>query len=182
LKKGKEKMLDLQKFESLFQALYTPLCQSAFRLVRDQHAAEDIVQDVFCTLWRRKEELEIENFEGYLFRSVYNASLNAMKKHKDVSSEPLIIEMNQRKEVLDIHIETKETAKAIHNAIDSLPPACRNVFILSRYEGMSNKQIADTLDISVKTVENQMTKALRALRDALAGVMSFLLLFLNTWG
>ena len=179
---GKGNILDLQKFEALFQSLYSPLCLSAYRLVQDEHTAEDIVQDVFCTLWRRKAELEIENFEGYLFRSVYNSSLNFLKKHKALSSEAIVIEMNQKEVVHDISAETKETAARIHRAIDSLPTACRTVFILSRHEGLSNKEIAETLNISIKTVENQMTKALRTLKQALTGVIGLLLFFLKMWG
>jgi len=178
----KEIILTQTKFESLFHTLYGKLCQAAYRLVQDEHAAEDIVQEIFCTLWRRRDELNVENFEGYLFRAVHNSSLNFLKAQKNFISEETIIDDKRSDFSAEQNLIQKETKSKIDTAINSLPDACRTVFILSRFEGFSNKQIAEALNISVKTVENQMTKALRTLRNALLPIILGIITFINIRG
>lgn len=165
--------------KSLFEANYTKLVRTSFRLLQNEPDAEDTVQEIFCTLWRRRDELEIESYEGYLLRSVYNASLNKLKKGK-LNVLNTVEEMDfpqlHAYQTTDATLTLKETETKIERAINSLPPACRTIFILSRFENKSNKQIAADLDLSVKTIENQMTKALRLLREALQGAYILLLI------
>ena len=173
------KTLTATLLKSLFEANYTRLVRTSFRLLQNQPDAEDVVQEVFCTLWRRKDELQVESYEGYLLRAVYNASLTQVKKGKLKVLNPLEetnVPYQHTHATADHSLIFKETSVKVDRAINSLPPACRTIFILSRFENKSNKQIATDLDLALKTVENQMTKALRLLREALLGATIFLLL------
>jgi len=165
-----QNILTQKGFENLFNRLYEGLCHSSYRIVQNEHTAEDIVQEIFCTLWKKKEELQIDSYENYLFRSVYNASLNAIKK-RDFHAFKEIEEETFQFPDLSINpeqqLQLSETQERINKAIDNLPTACRAIFVLSRFESKSNKEIASELNLSIKTVENQMTKALRLLRQAL---------------
>jgi RNA polymerase sigma-70 factor (ECF subfamily) len=165
-----QNILTPKGFENLFNRLYEGLCRSAFRIVQNEHTAEDIVQEVFCILWKRKEELQIDSYEGYLFRSVYNASLNTIKKRDYQAFKELEEEAYQYADISidpEQQLQLSETQDKISKAVNNLPTACRTIFVLSRFENKSNKEIASELDLSIKTVENQMTKALRLLRQAL---------------
>jgi RNA polymerase sigma-70 factor (ECF subfamily) len=170
-----QNILTKKDFESIFHKHYVLLCRSALRLVQNEHTAEDLVQDVFCTLWHKKEELDIQSIEGYLYRSVYNASLNYIKNKGKFqlqeleASDILLIDQHASPEH---HYQMQETQQKIHQVVAKLPEACRIIFILSRFENKSHKEIANDLNLSIKTVENQITKALRIMRQAL------LLLFL----
>jgi len=149
-------------------------------MVRDKDAAEDIVQEVFIRFWNKKEDLPKDlDPKAYLFKSVYNASLNCIaeqKKSTKVEAETLInVEANEKADGEILH---QETVEAIRLGLEQLPPACKNVFLLSRNEDLSYKEIADTLDISIKTVEAQMSKALRILRKHLMPFLSISILII----
>ena len=163
-------LFDLSGFEALFQLHYRALCATAFRIVQDKEIAEDIVQDVFYKLWVKRESLHINtSLKAYLIQSTINRSINYTKKYNNTLSRELHFGMetsndaNTTEQALDF----KETSGKVEAAIKALPPACRSVFVLSRYENLSYKEIARDLDISVKTVENQMSKALKHLRQRL---------------
>lgn len=153
--------------ERLFKMYYTPLCRTVFRVIKDQDASEDIVQDVFVKMWHKRMELEINtSIKSYLFRAAVNAALNYIGKARKLEQledeEPMYFG-NDAGEQLDF----EETERNINQAIDGLPPACKTIFVMSRYEEMSYKEIAESLQISIKTVENQMGKALKILREKL---------------
>ncbi|HYH14785.1 MAG TPA: RNA polymerase sigma-70 factor [Flavisolibacter sp.] len=165
-----QNILTQKGFENLFNQLYERLCRSSFRIVQNEHTAEDIVQEVFCALWKKKEELRIDSYEGYLFRSVYNASINTIKKRDFYAFKEIEEETTQFPDLSitpEEKLQLSETQLKITKVIDNLPTACRAIFVLSRFENRSNKEIANELGLSIKTVENQMTKALRLLRQAL---------------
>lgn len=167
-------------YETLFMEHYAALARTAFRLLNDTEAAEDVVQDVFCKLWEKKEELQITtSLKSYLFKMVINYSLNHLKKNKALHLRETEFSTSQENEVdtTTDHVNYKETEKRIEKAINDLPPTCRLVFVLSRYEQLSYKQIAEQLGISVKAVENHIMKALKQLRNVL-GLIIFLKLFL----
>ena len=161
-------LLDISGFEALFQVNYKALCYSAYRIVQDKDIAEDIVQDVFYKLWEKKDSLVIHtSLKAYLFQSTIHQSINYNRKYQNTLSRELQfgmqtgIDVNSTEQALDF----KEASSRVEAAIRALPEGCRTVFLLSRYEHLSYKEIADTLNISVKTVENQMTKALKHLRN-----------------
>lgn len=167
---GNTTVLTESSYEELFRQWYAPLCKLVFRILQDKALTEDTVQEVFVKLWEKRAELKIEvSIKAYLYRAAINASYNHLEKHKrygklsldDMTAEP------SDTYTADTQLHAKELEKRIGKALESLPEACREVFILSRYESLSYKEIAETLGISVKTVENQMGKALRIFREKL---------------
>ena len=155
--------------EMLFRRFYAPLGRTVNRMVSDPAAAEDIVQEVFVKIWHSRDTL-VFNFsvKSYLYRAAMNAALNHLERAKktvawDTASvpEPAASDVEEQ-------FDLREAEIHIQNALNSLPPACKAIFVLSRYEDMSYREIAESLQISVKTVENQMGKALRLLRDYLS--------------
>ena len=171
-------------FEAIFNQWYVPLCRVSFRVVRDKDAAEDLVQDVFVRFWNRREFLpkDLEP-KPYLYRAVLNTSFDLLQtQRKFVLPDPEVLLGMEANEHADHPILHHEAQEAVNQGLEELPPACKEVFMLSRYEDMSYKEIAVVLDISIKTVEAQMSKALRVLRKHLLPFLSLILLiaiFLN---
>ena len=162
---------DEAKFiEVLFKTHYAALCRTAFRVVGDRDAAEDLVQDVFVKIWNGRQTLRITtSLKAYLHRSAVNAALNYLeKRQRQVNLEPeALSNLQPAVNSLEESLSLKEVEARVEEAIQALPPACRTIFVLSRYEAMSYQEIADALDLSVKTVENQMGKALKTMRHYL---------------
>ncbi len=142
------------------------MCLSAIRVVKDQSTAEDIVQEVFYELYRKKETLKIDSLKAYLSRAVFNRSINYVKGRREIveSNDDTVVDRVETYDSQD-QMEYNELENYINKIIDTLPEKCRLVFVLSRFEQLSYKEIAQRLDISVKTVENQMSKALKILRQ-----------------
>lgn len=165
------------EFERIFRELYTPLCQKAYKIVKDKDLAEDLVQQVFVRLWEKRDELHITtSAKAYLFKAVIYAAFNQIRKDNP------FVEWESQLDVSGHYteeLEYQETQQQIATIIDELPPACRTIFMLSREEGMSYKEIAETLSISIKTVENQMSKALRILREKLSKYLVLIIMLLN---
>lgn len=157
-------------FETCFKKMYAPLCRVAYRMVRNSDVAQDIVQEVFVKFWEKKlSNLPEEEVKPYLYKAVYNSCINYLKaSQKTVSQETEGWNQLQDTKLADEHLLISELEQSIRNGIESLPPACKDVFLLSRYEALSYKEIAQMLDISIKTVEAQMSKALRILRKYVA--------------
>lgn len=156
-------------FDAIFRANYALLVRVAESMLRERAMAEEIVQDVMLELWRRREALEVtESVRGYLLQATRNRSLNALR-HRAIEkrSEPQLIEGTARGTPTDSAARESEIAAALQGAISELPDRCRQVFELSRVEGLKYAEIATRLGISVKTVEVQMGKALRILRERL---------------
>jgi RNA polymerase sigma-70 factor, ECF subfamily len=178
---GWDKHNEEEFFESLFKKWYAVLCPFVYRIVRDKEIAQDLVQDVFVKLWEKRAQIEITtSIKSYLFRACMNAALNhesSKKKYKVSNEESVTLSLSDGSSTDDA-LHSGELEKKINEAIDSLPPACKNVFILSRFEELSYKEIADTLQISIKTVENQMGKALKILRVHLNDYLVLVCLFL----
>lgn len=184
---------DLLAFENLFRRFYKPLRAYAFRFVNDKELAEDIVQDTFLELWSRKEYVRFNenSVQSYLFKTVYNRSINVINKkiqqnqsQLDQDKEDLILE-----QYLMSHIQNseqslilKELEEEITAFIETLPPQCKKIFLLSRTYELKNREIAEQLGISIKAVEKQISKALFGLKTYLTekGLISlFFLLCLN---
>lgn len=170
------------EFEHLFNTWYSRLCSYANCFLKDVDASEEVVQEVMLKVWINREELEIRSsIQGYLFRSVRNGCLNILK-HINIKEEyksfrereDSTLQRSHEEEMMVTELENK-----IREAIERLPLERRRVFVMSRYEGMTYKEIAETLGISVKTVENQMGKSLKFLREELAEYLPFLLLLFN---
>jgi RNA polymerase sigma-70 factor (ECF subfamily) len=154
--------------ELLFKHYYASLCRTVNRIVHDTDAAEDLVQDVFMKVWNNRQTLEINHsIKSYLYRSAINSALNYLEKNKkQVSMEEVSFTEPSNNHTEDL-LNAAEVQQRVNEATEALPPACKTIFILSRHENMSYKEIADTLQISPKTVENQMGKALKHFREYL---------------
>ena len=163
--------------DALFQAYYAPLANAIFRVVRDRAAAEDLTQDVLTRVWHNRATIELAtSWRAYLHRAALNAALRYQERaaRTDRLDDALPAGVPEPAAPLadtlaDLH--HRETSAAVATALTHLPPECRRVFELSRFEELSYREIADTLAISPKTVENQMGKAPRILRQQLSGVL-----------
>lgn len=166
MQQGDERALEL-----LFKTYYAQLCRFAKNLLRDGEQAEDMVQDVFMKVWNKRNEITItSSLKAYLFMAVRNHCFNALKVNERRYWMDEEMEDDARLSVDDVvsHLSAKSLNHKISHTIDRLPEKCRLTFQLSRFEDLSYKEIAETMNVSVKTVENQMTKALAFLRTNLA--------------
>lgn len=153
-----------REFESGFRRLYLPLGMYALRIVGDADVAEDLVQDAFEKAWLYVErEGVIDNFSAFMYRSARNICMSYLRDRMETLDESNIPDAGEEE------IDTSVRDARIWRAIDNLPERCREVFLMSKRDGLTNQEIADELGISLKTVKNQMTKAFSRLRDALAG-------------
>lgn len=169
--------MDVRDFEYLFKCLYLPLGMYSLRIVGDTDASEDIVQNAFSKAWLQlRSGLEITDFKAYMYRIVRNDSLTYVR---DTLRQVPIEDYAAEEPVEDELIDTSERDASIWRAIDALPERCREVFLLSKRDGLSNEEIAAELGITLKTVKNQMTKAFSRLRGELvSGHKPFFLPFL----
>lgn len=172
--------------EQLFKAFYAPLGAVVYRVVPDRAVVEDILQDVFLRLWQGIEALPtIDSYRAYLTRMALNAALRHQQRaQRQVAWDDVLPTATPVAPDALADLHAAEAADAVAAALALLPPQCRVVFELSRYEELSYQQIAEALEVSPKTVENQMGKALRILRRELAGVLKnlyLLLFYLLAW-
>ncbi len=165
------------KYEELFRTYFSSLCYFARKYIRDLDTCKEIVHNVFVNIWEKREEFDFEKpAKSYLFTSVYNRCMNYIRDHKKfVDQEDSSIIMNPGLTTINSdHLEEAELESKIWQGIQSLPEKCREVFIMNRFEEKKYAEIADQLGISVKTVEAQMSKALKTLRDFLIEYIHFL--------
>lgn len=160
---------DRDAFERLFRAWYPRLASYAAGLTAQRDAAEDVVQEVFVAVWSRREALpDLDVLAGYLHRAVRNRSLNYLRQQRTAGRWLAGQEPDPGvPAVAESALIGAETAHRIQRALAALPPRTREVFLLSRDQGLTYPAIAATLGISVKTVETLMGRGLRALREAL---------------
>lgn len=155
----------------IFDRHYPILLSDIYRIVPDESTCQDIAQEVFVELWRKHSELDIHtSLRAYLRRAAVNRALNYLKtSRRFVLDEPENSPHAADTSTRDItrKLEQESLEDALHAAIETLPEKCRVVFSLSRFEQVSHREIAERLGISVKTIENQITKAMKMLREAL---------------
>lgn len=169
---------DEQVFENLFKNYYERLCNYANTILNDMDEAEEMVQRAFLTVWEKHETIEIHtSIKSYLYRAVHNGCLNRVKHFKIRKEHNESYKYQKDTFANDVSEEliSIEFEGIMNFAIESLPQQCRTVFKLSRFENLSYAEIAEQLDISVKTVENHMTKALKTLREKLKDYLPVLL-------
>lgn len=163
-------MINANVIETLFHEHYQGLSRYAFSILKDQEEAEDVVQKLFVKLWDKRKDIEIwKDAKSYLYRSTYNASLNELKRIKRHTMYETADKENgfQSDNDSSSKVMSEELEIRIDKAIQTLPPKCGEVFRMSRFKELSYKEIAEKLDISVKTVENHMGKALKLMREEL---------------
>ena len=166
-------LFTLKDLEALFKQYQPALLRFAYKYLSNGEDAQEVVQDVFVAIWRNRERLEKSgNLKSYLFTATRNRCLNFLQKRKlEVLSFDGMTELQQRSVEASSHVDLEEEIEAaelsaqISGAIEQLPKKCRQIFILSRKEGLSYNEIAEKLGISVKTVENQIGIALKKMRQ-----------------
>ncbi|GAB3828454.1 RNA polymerase sigma-70 factor [Hymenobacter jeollabukensis] len=159
--------------QALFKGYYRPLGNVIYRVVQDRAVAEDLLQDVFLRIWHNRETLVISTtYKAYLYRAAMNAALrHAERSKRQVGWEEASF-VEPARDTTAEQLDAQDAEQLVAVALEALPPQCRAVFLMSRQEGLSYQQIAEALDVAPKTVENQMGKALRILRDRLSGFLS----------
>ena len=176
---------DKKAYEFLFREYYAALCHYAERYLKDQSLAEDVVAQVFCNLFIKRKELVIQSIQPYLFFSVRNSALNQLRSRKNKTE----IEESSELHVLTGYdlkandfispILHREAEKLLDDAINTLPPQCKEIFLLSRNERLSHKEIAIKMGISVNTVETQMSRAIKKLSKLLGGYIKLFFLLIT---
>ena len=173
---------DEKAFEDVFKTYYKPLHAYAFTLLKEEMAAEEMVQNVFYKLWDRSESINISgSIAAYLYRAVHNESLNYLKHLKVRSEHQLHVSYKAGNESDSASkcLQLKELEGRLRQSLNELPEQCRTIFQMSRFEELRYREIADQLGISIKTVENQMGKALKILRSKLADFLVLVLLLVR---
>jgi len=167
-------------FEAVYREYYTQLCYYCVKYVENFEDAEGIVQDLFVKLWDMHKDLKINtSLNAYLYRAVQNYALNFLKKKK-TKDKYFVVNADVSKDVHEsglVKMEEDELRVILKHAILNLPEKRREIFELSRFDGLKNSKIANELSISVKTVESQMTKALKYLRIVLKDYSPIIMLY-----
>lgn len=159
-------------YERLYKLYYNELCSYVSSLTKSSASAEDIVQNVMLKIWKSKHNLNINgSLKNYLYRSCYNEFVDTYNKRK----KELNYVDSVQKEVLEFFLEDEsdfiiEKTKHVHIEIEKLPPKCKEIFVLAKINGFKYKEIAEQLDISIKTVETQMTKAMYRIKEGIHSI------------
>jgi len=161
---------EIDSFEKLFHRFYPGLCAYAESLVGKREVAEEVVQDVFYNVWKNRETLRINrSWQSYLYRSIYNNSMMHLRKMR--REQPVDERNTPEHEVVapdpSEQMQLNEVSELVSRTIEDLPDRTREIFRLNRQEGLKYREIAERLSISMKTVEANMGKALKALRKSL---------------
>lgn len=169
-------------YSLLFKEFNAPLTSYAFRILNDMNDAREVVHTTFCKVWDNHKKLEInESLKAYLYRSVYNNSISLLRSRKqfakftDLGLGDLYFNRIVQNPHEEMRLFDSDTRRVIVDAINELPEKCRMIFIKCKIEGNTYSKVAESLDLSVKTVENQMTIALKKLRAKLDWLMILLL-------
>lgn len=180
---------DLDAFQFLFDKHYKAMVVYGMRMLKDMETSRDIVQDVFSYIWDKKDTLMItRSLDSYLFRSVHNACINHLKREETRNNyiKEFLIKVHEGADPGDdrhgglAYLSEKNLSSDIDEIVGGLPEQCRNIFKLSRYKGLRNKEIAEIYAISSRTVETQIYRALKVLRKKLRHHMSIVLILLTT--
>ncbi len=159
---------------------YSSVYQTIRKIIPEANTCEDLAQEVFVRFWEKRHQIEIQGEIGpYLHRMAVNEALGYLRKQKKYKSEEIDEQFDlntQDPDASDIYAY-KELQEAVDAAIEQLPPKCRAVFVLSRFDGYSYKEIGEEMNISTKTVENQMGKALKTMKLFLKKYLPILLFF-----
>ena len=181
--KSMPEQLDKPAFETLFRSFFPGLVLFAQKYVPDQDTAKEVVHNVFLNLWEKREKMDMSSsLKSYLFTSVYNRCLNFIRDQKKFDRDETLLERLDSDDFTDAsdRLEVQELEHRIYDALQSLPEKCREVFMMNRYDGLKYAEIAEKQGISIKTVETQMSKALKILREKLADYLTVIIMFILT--
>lgn len=169
-------------FEEVFKSHYKRLHAYACTILKDEDEAEEIVQNVFVKLWEKKEKItELQSLNAYLYRAVYNDCINHLKHEKvKASYRSYAVHTNSEMDNSTQQGKVLQLEERLRQALEELPEQCRTIFQMSRFEELKYREIADRMGLSVKTIENQMGKALKLMRIKMADLLPVLwILFQN---
>jgi len=153
-------------FDKLFRKYFRKLVYFSMKVVKSKDSSEEVVQDLFVSLWEKKHKLQLKvSLKAYLYRAVYNNSVQYVKKQQRfVNSSGLSDDLPD--DYTDL-LEQSELEERVYQTIEQLPEKCKEIFKLKRFDELKNREIANQLQISIKTVETQMTRALKYLKKNL---------------
>jgi RNA polymerase sigma-70 factor (ECF subfamily) len=175
---------DITAFEMFFKTYYQPLCNYAYTFLQDKEEAEEIVQGTFLSVWEKRSAISIRTgVKPYLYAMVRNACLNVIKHEKIKQKhavEEIALSPHSHDSVTNA-IASAELEFKIGEAMEKLPEQCRLVFKLSRFEELKYSEIAEQLNISIKTVENHMGKALKIMREQLKDYLPLFIILMNAF-
>lgn len=164
---------DEQAFKYLFDTYFVPLCRYAHLYLENHEDGEELVLDIFMYVWEHGHQINLTlSLKSYLFQMAHNRCLNYIRDRKStISLDEAVNVMNEETTSM---LEIEELNHLIQEAICELPDKCREIFLSSREKDMTNQEIADEMDISVKTVEAQITKALKRIKKFLNDQYAYL--------
>lgn len=170
IKKG-----DRDVFKNFFNNQYTPMVNYAYKITRSEAAAEEIVQEMYLYIWEKKEKIELKtSLQSYMYAGIKNRCINYLKNDLPKSAQSNDIE-SVKEQFYEMQIGKEDESnlgRIVNDAIQQLPPKCKEIFLMSRYGGLTYDEISEELGISVKTVENQISIALKKLRELLKPLLS----------
>lgn len=172
---------DREQFEQLFRSHFNYLCNYALQYVEGMDTAQEICQKVFISLWENRANIDPQqSVKSYLFTAVRNRCLNYIRDNKKYRSQILDLDCGDFDLVgEEDHFAERELQQRIEEALRELPPKCRQVFEMSRFQAMKYREIAEELGVSQKTVEAHMSKAMKHLRERLQDYFFLFLLFME---
>ena len=173
---------DENAFEHFFRTYYKPLCQFSYKILKDTVVAEEIVQDIFYHFWEKRQSLElILSVKSYLYKAVHNNSLKYLRHQKIVFDHEARVKISQSNEfeLQENYAEMGEISHIITKTLISVPERTREIFRLNRDEGLKYQEIAEQLNISVKTVEAHITSLLKLFRENLKEYLLIIIIFLQ---
>ena len=158
---------DQGAMQTIFQSHFAHIYQTTYKFIKQKEISEDLSQEVFMKLWRKRSSITItQTLKGYLTTMAYHEAMGYLRKQAPKTADLDTVSHLSEEDGWE-NVKKSELERKIHQAINGLAPRCKSVFILSRYEGKTYREIAALMEISVKTVENQMGKALQILRKEL---------------
>ncbi len=156
---------DYVSYNKLFERYYGRLCQYVYSLLMDKSDTEDIVQELFLNIWKNRERIEIkENVGGYLYKMAKHLALNHLRSKVYFNN---LSETQDQLSYEDDRVESEEFRIVLYSCIDHLPGRCKEVLLLHRIKGLKQKEISEKLDVSIKTIKNQIWISLQKLRRCL---------------
>ena len=171
---------DIQAFETYYKDHYKEFFLASYKYVKETNLAQEIVNDVFIKIWEDAEKITIESsLKSYLYRAVINRSINSLNKQKRESQNQKELTSLQQEHYDVKQMELNELKVQLYKAIDALPEQCKKVFLMSRFDGLKQQEIADKLGISIKTVKNHITHALKQLSKSTGYPVIMIAILLN---
>jgi RNA polymerase sigma-70 factor (ECF subfamily) len=174
---------DHHSFKVLYQKYAPKLCGFSRKYLNSDEDAEEIVQEVFLRIWEKRENVdESQSFSSYIFQAAKHRIFNGFRKkvNEQAYLDFVVYANDASSNFTDMAVEYQEIKSKAEAVISAMPPKRQEIFRLSREQGLKNKEIAEKLQISIKTVENQMSQALKFLREELMDYQTFMLVFLLT--